>query len=422
MTSTRSQDSGTRSASPETGDKRPVDSAGQDTSPKSKKPKIDKHVASERSKKDQAAEGKATAKEGDITQVAKQEAKEDKEDTEEEKPVVKGDETKKHAHPSKAGDVKPDGMGEGKKDEEPNGPEVEGNAGPGEIAPGMKEIGKEDAERRHGVLEKGHVYFLFRPKVETDDPHSLDDVSKFHMLLVPDGGKLHRLVAIGKKHMPDADQGTRPMWGQVVDIGKDLKALKSSLGPSTYETKTRGTRHQPGARVAGSGAYVLHSTENPPEDSANASAVYHTYLAYELAVPHEIGEAQEALHIHSEGSFTLQVKNPDSQSNNLVVPNQPEVKHPQFPPGLKHYFTTKYIPTNPPALLNYAGAELLLIPSKHKPAQDLGENAKAELDDEEKDLEQDIEKEQGDSDAKKALEEVGLEGLIEGKALEGHWE
>jgi hypothetical protein len=29
-----------------------------------------------------------------------------------------------------------------------------------------------------GTLEAGHIYFLYRPKVEVEDPQSIDDVSK----------------------------------------------------------------------------------------------------------------------------------------------------------------------------------------------------------------------------------------------------
>lgn len=44
------------------------------------------------------------------------------------------------------------------------------------------------------------------------------------------------------------------------------------------------------------------------------------------------------------------------------------------------------------------------------------------MDKEEKGLEGDIEGEKGDDQVGKALKEMGLDGLIEGKALEGHWE
>ena len=43
----------------------------------------------------------------------------------------------------------------------------------------------------------------------------------------------------------------------------------------------------------------------------------------------QMGEVQKALHLQHEGSFTLQVKNPDSASTNPIVGNQPESKHPQ---------------------------------------------------------------------------------------------
>jgi hypothetical protein len=86
-----------------------------------------------------------------------------------------------------------------------------------------------------------------------------------------------------------------------------MTSLKKNLGSYTYETKTLGTRHQPGSRVAASGVYILHATENYPKDSENASAVWNTHFAYRVAVPHEMGEVQEALSIHPEGVFALQV-------------------------------------------------------------------------------------------------------------------
>ena len=334
-------------------------------------------------------------------------------------------------------------------------------------------------DRSAGILEKGFIYFLFRPKVEVDHPESLDDVSKFHILLAPHGTKFHRLIAVGKKALPEASESTRPIWGEVLNVGEDLKALKDGLGAYTYETKTlgelfgaffdghtaaltsftqfaalAGTRHQPGARVAGAGAYVLHAAENYPKDSQNASAVYHTYLIYELAMPHQLGEVQHALHIHEEGGFTLQVKNPEAPSTNPAVRDKPKSKQPkvrrrpdplfarlserskkkkpddgplptarpQYPSELHKLFKTKFIPADPPALLDYPGAELLLIASKHTPEQDTSKKAKEELDAEEQELEHDIEKQTDGNEAKKVLKEMGFEGLIEGKALEGHWE
>lgn len=147
-----------------------------------------------------------------------------------------------------------------KEEEEGGGEAVEGNAEEGQVP---KHEPNPDPERKHGepgsndsrwmhtddvsgliwyagILERGFIYFLFRPKVEVDHPESLDDVSKFHILLVPYGTKFHRLIAVGKKALPEASESTRPIWGEVLNVGEDLKALKDGLGAYTYETKTMG--------------------------------------------------------------------------------------------------------------------------------------------------------------------------------------
>ncbi|KAJ2961289.1 hypothetical protein NUW54_g14389 [Trametes sanguinea] len=36
-----------------------------------------------------------------------------------------------------------------------------------------------------GTIERGHIYFFYRPKVELEEAHSLDDIQRFYMLLVP---------------------------------------------------------------------------------------------------------------------------------------------------------------------------------------------------------------------------------------------
>ena len=36
-----------------------------------------------------------------------------------------------------------------------------------------------------GTIERGHIYFFYRPKVELEEVSSVDDVQRFHILLVP---------------------------------------------------------------------------------------------------------------------------------------------------------------------------------------------------------------------------------------------
>lgn len=97
----------------------------------------------------------------------------------------------------------------------------------------------------NGVLERGHIYFFYRPKVTLADgesPSSLDDVANFHFLLLPrDGG--YRFVVIGKKRLPDRSKGGREVfWGTVERCGADLaeKGENLGLGGRSYQTKTRG--------------------------------------------------------------------------------------------------------------------------------------------------------------------------------------
>ncbi|KXN83365.1 hypothetical protein AN958_01502 [Leucoagaricus sp. SymC.cos] len=146
-----------------------------------------------------------------------------------------------------------------------------------------------------GVIERGHVYFFYRPRVQHEEAHSLKDVKNFHMLLVPcppefasanqateestgikdkpdpelaeqaemkvvepgtDAVPAHaevnqpkekyRLITIGKKHLPDPEKigargGARKevFWATMTALGDDLTQLRSGLGPKTYGTKTR---------------------------------------------------------------------------------------------------------------------------------------------------------------------------------------
>lgn len=141
-----------------------------------------------------------------------------------------------------------------------------------------------------GTIERGHIYFFYRPKVQLEEAASIEDVKHFHMLLVPrppefstyikkpgegkvdkeenedasmkvlsagadavpapathNASKKHyRLITVGKKHLPDPELGGKgqgrkqTFWADVTSIGDDLHSLEKGLGEKTYETKTRG--------------------------------------------------------------------------------------------------------------------------------------------------------------------------------------
>lgn len=129
-----------------------------------------------------------------------------------------------------------------------------------------------------GVIERGHIYFFYRPKVEHEHVYSIDDVKNFHMLLVPrppkfsvygdqptsttevegmtvlsegadvtpapetlDQPKKHyRLLTLGKKRLPEAEGGHEVFWATVTAVGDDLHNLERGFEGQTYETTTRG--------------------------------------------------------------------------------------------------------------------------------------------------------------------------------------
>ena len=86
-------------------------------------------------------------------------------------------------------------------------------------------------------------------------------------------GRSARLIAVPKKRLPAQGvaalgrerfsafvEATQPPQGDVAggDSGDGgAKALIATLGASTYETKTRGTRHQGAARLLAEAAYVI---------------------------------------------------------------------------------------------------------------------------------------------------------------------
>ena len=55
------------------------------------------------------------------------------------------------------------------------------------------------------VLERGNIYFLYRPRVEEHDPEGSEDIQNLYLVLSPEGKKSHRLLAI---HSPSAHSKT----------------------------------------------------------------------------------------------------------------------------------------------------------------------------------------------------------------------
>ncbi|KAF7436572.1 hypothetical protein PC9H_003405 [Pleurotus ostreatus] len=292
----------------------------------------------------------------------------------------------------------------------------------GEVEPPMKKNKAEEDEeddkptvsliRHTGTIERGHIYFFYRPRVEMEEAHSIDDVQRLHMLLVPrppkfsvlDGEKPkldrddaedddmavlqegadavpakatldtfekhYRLITIGKKALPHPEvtsRRERVFWAAVTAVGDDLHSLEKGLRAKSYETKTRGTRHKEASRLAARGVYAI--VNNEPSVPSKAA----THLGFFISHPEKMGEVQEALGIQKASSFVLQVKNPLAPNTGGVrTPSSKQVNYPEsimksvFGQGTKgrESYGLRFVDCQTIELLEYEGAELLLIASR----------------------------------------------------------
>ncbi|CAI0442066.1 unnamed protein product [Linum tenue] len=130
------------------------------------------------------------------------------------------------------------------------------------------------------ILERGEIFFFYRPRVNREEAHSLDDVQRLFIVLRPESGdrptedkqepdsgkegskrrhdsssspsgskegghgvqkvniekeRLMRFIVMGRKSLPDPSKNKgRPFWGFVDLVTTDLDHVKDALKSSTY--------------------------------------------------------------------------------------------------------------------------------------------------------------------------------------------
>lgn len=233
---------------------------------------------------------------------------------------------------------------------------------------------KEEEEQESKILERGHIYFFYKPKVNKEEVDSFQDVQRLFVVLAPNvetkkGDKIvdktagkKRAIIIPKKKLPSIDRHAR-YWGIIETVTDDIKVLDDLLNAKHYETKTKGEQVVEGARPAGEGIYAI---------------VYHhghTHLAYVLEIPDEehMGQVQKAFNITKEGSFVINVKNPDKPRPSFG-PQYKSKDKPDYPSELKKHFQNySFVSANPVELMDYPGAELIIIGAKKSLKEEFGE-------------------------------------------------
>src|SRR5690242_19255200 len=173
-----------------------------------------------------------------------------------------------------------------------------------------------------------------------------------------------RLMTIGRKRLPDVDDHER-VWGFVDKLARSAKEIKAELRDQHYQTKTRGERTRPAARPAGEGVYAL------------VRDAHQLYLVYELELPRTPGGAvQRELKIPPAASFALSIKNPQKGAPANVGRREGEEAH--YPKRLQQEFRGRRFATEDAHLLDYDGAEFILVGARLDPERELGVELDAE--------------------------------------------
>jgi hypothetical protein len=110
---------------------------------------------------------------------------------------------------------------------------------------------------------------------------------------------------------------------------------------------------QPAARPAGEGVYAL----------VRRGEALH--LAYDLELPETGGPVQKALKIAPKASFVISVRNPEKGAPRSVGRGRED--QPDYPKGLQEEFRNRRFASGDPRLLDYEGAEILLVGARSDP-------------------------------------------------------
>jgi hypothetical protein len=179
------------------------------------------------------------------------------------------------------------------------------------------------------VLEKGDIFFFYRPKAKVvndgsgGDVKSIEDIRRFFMVTASTitaaadntGSKYqeqidntnrttsieegessrYRLFVIGKKSLPEIRtteaRRSERYWAKVGGIFENPQELTNELLADEF-------RKGDAARPVGEGKYAIVKHQD------------HAELAYVLEMPEEPGEAQRELGIEKEASYIISVINP----------------------------------------------------------------------------------------------------------------
>jgi hypothetical protein len=77
----------------------------------------------------------------------------------------------------------------------------------------MQPINMVKEDNRSDIIEKGDIFFFYRPKVGTEEVENIRDVQRFYMVTSPEVVKnkkkkdIYRLFLVGQKQLPEIVEG-----------------------------------------------------------------------------------------------------------------------------------------------------------------------------------------------------------------------
>ncbi len=219
------------------------------------------------------------------------------------------------------------------------------------------------SDRPDEVVEKGDIYFAYRPKIGETEVEGLEDIQRFFMILKPKGGKRFRLTVLGRKRLSDQDRHER-IWGFVDKLVKSGRDIGTDFGEQHYATRTRGERTLPAVRPVGEGVYALLQRERSLE------------LTYELELPDRPGEVEQELNVPRQAGYILSIRNPQKAPPPQAGLSEAAEAH--YPRSLQREFHGRRFAATDPHLLDYEGAEFVLVGARTDPERAYGIDLEAE--------------------------------------------
>jgi hypothetical protein len=216
----------------------------------------------------------------------------------------------------------------------------------------QKPVRSDRSNTGEAIVEKGDIFFAYRPRIGEDEIEGLADIQRFFMVLKPEGQNFVRVAILGRKRLPQAEEHER-IWGFIDAVTKSGAAVGSEFKEHRYWTKTRGDRTVPAARPVGEGVYALLQRGR------------NLHLTYELELPERPGEVQEEFNIPRQAAYILAIANPGRPASPSA--GLPEREEPHYPKPLQKEFEGRRFATADPRLLDYEGAEFILIGARTDP-------------------------------------------------------